>query len=282
MTNCSGLHGVMNALSSSFGWRCKPALDSNVVEISTGRFHVDGEPVTLLVTERPDGALVASDGGDSWRRLVESGYSPHSKALNDLWAILVRWYRLEASDSNRIFVTVPDWSEAPYELSRLADALVAVDALDMLGLPPQEPTARLADDVEAWLRGQSDLVTAVEHKPRIDLPRLNERVIPSLRVSTLERPSLLVQVATSGKNQPFEHAYALFGQVRKAGLPHEGSLTLLGGSLDEWSPTKIRMLGDVSIVGFWDYRHLVTGFLEGQTPDDAVLLPDGQTIPIDV
>lgn len=281
MTHCSDLHGVMAALSTSFGWRCKSGIGDGVAEISTGRFHVDGEPVILLVAQRPDGALVASDGGDSWRRLVESGYSPHSKALENLWMILTRWYRLETSDNNRLYVTVRDWAEAPYEFSRLADALVSVDALDMLGLPPQEPTARLADDVEAWLRGQTNLVTTVERKPRIDLPRLNERVIPTLRVSTAERPSLLVQVATSGKNPPFEHAYALFGQVNKAGLPRQGSLTLLEGSLDEWSPGKIRMLGDVSFVGFWEYRQLVTDFLKGDTPDDTVLLPEGRTIPLD-
>jgi hypothetical protein len=58
-------------------------------------------------------------------------------------------------------------------------------------------------------------------------------------------------------------------------------LTVLGGNVDSWNAGRLRALSDVTFVGFWTHRALLSAFLlEDHIPDDPILVPEGMDVPM--
>jgi hypothetical protein len=171
-------------------------------------------------------------------------------------------------------------SRAAYAVNRLADAVVAVDALRVVCVPKQVKGRFLADEVEDYLRGRKG-ITNVQKTPGVVLrPGLTIR--PSMTVDTPTRSGVLVQAgATSSKTQAFEHAFTTFGLVHRSNIPMSRRLAVLGGKVGSWNPGRLRALSEVTFVGFWAHPELFTAFLLGEgLPDDPVLVPPGMDVPM--
>jgi hypothetical protein len=267
---------VFATIEEMFVWSCRPLPDGRRVAIRTNRMTADSEPVVLYATSSLD-QLTVSDGGETLNRLGDGSFDLEDKALAAIWEESLHTYRLSTTDG-RVFIQT-SISRAPYALSRFADALVALDALRVLGVPSTSRSKTLADEVGDYLSGLFD-ARNVKRSPGIRL-RGGISITPALSVSTPARPRVLVQPgasrATSG---PFDHAFTTMNLARRGGFTHEELLVVLGGRVQSWPHAKLRALADEAFVGFWDSRGQIERFLRGETPDDPLMTPPGFDVPL--
>jgi hypothetical protein len=277
VTDCVELEPVLQALMVTYGWRCRRVPgDVGVLEVSTGRRQISGEPVRLRVRVEDNGAVVASDGGESLLRLVDAGLDRGDPAMMALWTETLRTYRLKEYD-DRVYVEAPA-EEAAHALNRLADALVALDGLSLVCVPPQTRSRTLTDEVESYLRQRYE--NHVRRMPSIQLAG-GLSIKPSMAVDTPDRDGIVVQTgAASDRSAAYEHAFTLFSKAARGGLPIPKRLVILGGQVGTWSASDLRILGDVAFVGFRAHIDLVLPFLEGKVPDDTILTPTGVSVPL--
>lgn len=275
--NCDDIAPIVAALESRYGWNCRPVPGRpNVVEVSTGRRLIDGEPVRLLVRLDGGEVIVASDGGRSLLRLRDAGFDVDDMLLTSLWEEALRTHRVSELD-DRVFVQAPV-RHAAEALSRLADTVVALDGLQIVAVPKQAKGLSLASEVEAYLRTRPR-IHEVRKSPGIKV-RPGLMVRPSLSVVTESRGEILIQAgATSSKTQAFDHAFATFGLIG-TGVPIMSRLTILGGRPASWTVGRLRALSEVTFVGFWEHKEQILTFLEDNVPDDPVLVPPGIDVPM--
>lgn len=276
--NCSDISSILTTLENQYGWRCRPVPGRpDVVEVSTGRRLIDGEPVRLLVRLDGGDVIVASDGGRSLLRLRDAGFDVDDSLLTSLWEEALRTYRVSELD-DRVFVQAPV-GRAGEALARLADTVVALDGLQVVAVPKQVKGSTLASEVETYLRTRPRL-SNVRKSPGIKV-RQGLTVRPSLSVASETRGEILIQAgATSSKNQAFDHAFATFGLIERAGIPMPSRLTILGGQPASWTAGRLRALSEVTFVGFWEHRAQIISFLEEEVPNDPVLVPPGIDVPM--
>ncbi|WP_270886265.1 hypothetical protein [Pedococcus sp. 5OH_020] len=277
--NCDDISSVLAAMASAYRWQCRTVPERpDVVEVSTGRTWFDGEPVRLLARVDESAAIVASDGGQAMLRLRDAGFDVEDPIFTALWEESLRIYGLSELD-DRVFVQA-DLSRGAHALSRLADGLLALDALRVLAVPPQDRGLSLADEVEDYLRSRPQM-GLIRKSPPVTLRR-GLVIRPSMTVETPSGEEVLVQAgSTSSRTQAFDHAFATFGLAARADIPMAHRLTVLGGKVNSWAPGRVRALGDVSFVGFWEHRDLIVRFLEeAGTPDDPVLIPANIHLPL--
>lgn len=123
---------LVEVLAGSYGWRTQP-VDGQGMAISTGRTHFDGEPVTLFASV-VGGVLTVTDEGETWRRVIESGWDSCNETLNMLWERVTRAYLVDCSRerSGRVLsVRVSSLADAS-TVARLADSVCAVSLLGLL------------------------------------------------------------------------------------------------------------------------------------------------------
>lgn len=277
MTDCQQISPVLRDINR-VQWTCREIAGGRT-EVLTDRRRLDGEPVRLMVRIDGDGdAVVASDGGETLASLRDHGFDVTDPVLDAVWRELLYQARVGEADG-RVFVQVP-LAEAPHGLTRLADACVALDALQVVGLPPRTRPKTLAGEVEDFLRASLG-DDRVKRQPTLMLGG-GFRVTPALVVTeTPNRGQVIVQTgaATSGL-QAWDHAYATFGLAARGGVPMNQRLAVLGGSVGTWGQHRLRALADLAFVGFWSQREQVRSFLEGQIPNDSLMLPPGVDVPL--
>jgi Domain of unknown function DUF1828 len=279
MTDCRDISTMLARLADLYGWDCRPVPGrGDVVELSTGRTWHDDEQVRLLLRVDGGDTVVVSDGGRALVRLRDVGFDLDDPLFASLWAETLRTYRLGELD-DRLYVQA-DMSRAAHAVNRLADAVVAVDALRVVCVPKQVRGRSLADEVEDYLRSRKG-ITNVQKTPGVPL-RHGLRITPSMTVDTPTRNGVLIQAgATSSKNQAFDHVFTTFGLVDRSNIPMNRRLAVLGGTVGSWNPGRLRALSEVTFVGFWAHPELFTAFLLGERPpDDPVLVPPGMDVPM--
>lgn len=265
MTTCADLTEVLARLTSDSDWRCE-SLDSDRVLLTTGRSRADSEPVRLFVRLVEDSLLV-SDGGEILNRLADFGFSLDDEVLADVWRAALRTYRVEESDG-RVFLQIP-LAAAAHGLRRMADALVALDALQIIAVPPT-PRRTFVDEVEGFLRSSN---RRVRRGPRINMGS-GLTLSPALEVGT-ERGDVYVQPgAASSATQAFDHAFSLFTlAASRAHIAPDQRLSVLGGGPSAWSRGRLLALAEVSYVGFFEDRERIDRFLDGDVPRQTLMLP---------
>lgn len=280
MTLCDNeLSGVLHELAESFLWRCKQLPESgDLAEISTGRRRADSEPIRLYVRMPDSDTILASDGGETISALGDAGFDREDALMSALWDEALRTYRLDELDG-RVFLQSP-LATAAHALARLADGCLALDALRVVALPPRNRPATLAAEVEDYLR-RVYADGLVRRAPQLRL-RGGVRVSPALEVRTPARGGVYVQPgAASSPTQSYDHAYATFALIgQRSDVPITNRLVVLGGSAASWNLNKLRALSDVAFVGFWQDRGRLRDFLDGDTPDDPLMLPEGVQAPL--
>lgn len=270
------LADILAAIESDYRWDCRGLPDGKRVVITTNRVRADAEPVKVNVALTDD-VLIVSDGGETLNRLADASFDVNDSALAPIWAEALKTYRVQEADG-RVFLQTPV-EYAPHALNRFADALVALDALQVIGIPPVARARTLADEVEDFLAGLYDL-PQVQRKPQIRLSG-GITIIPALRVETPARGGVLVQPgAATSVTQSYDHAYAMMSLARRGGVGFQNCLVVLGGSVNTWNFHRLRALSDVSFVGFWEDREQVHRFLDGETPDDPLMVPPGFDVPL--
>jgi len=225
----------------------------------------------------PD-TLVASDGGETLNRLFDAGFDREDPALDSIWREALRMYRLYEA-SGRVFLQMP-LARAAHDLNRLSDALVALDGLRVIAMPPHHQARTLADQAEDYLRQVSTDDSRVHRRPEV---RASSGLLlrPALAIDTLERGRIFVQPgSTSSKTQSFDHAYTTFHLFPDAQIAKENRLVILGGSLRSWNFSRLRILTDVAYVGFLSERARITRFLYGSIPTDPLMSGDSVAEPI--
>lgn len=277
MSLCDGeLADILSIVETRYRWTCRPLPDGRRVIITTNRVRADSEPVKLHASLADD-VLTVSDGGQTLNLLADASFDPNDPVLSPVWREALSTYRLQEADG-RVFVQTP-LAYAPHALNRFADALVALGALQVIGIPPAGRARTLADEVEDYLASLYDS-RQVQRKPQI---RLSEgiNIIPALRVETPARGGVLVQTgAATSVTQSYDHAYALMSLARRGGVSAQNCLVVLGGSVNTWNYHRLRALSDISFVGFWEDREQVHSFLDGETPDDTLMVPPGFDVPL--
>jgi hypothetical protein len=279
MTNCDDISTVMADLSTGYGWTCIPVPNRNdILEVSTGRTWHDAEPLVLMVRVDDGSTIVASDGGRTLLRLRDAGFEMDEAVFTTLWNEALRAYRIRQLD-DRLFVQA-DMGMAAEAVARLADAMLAIEGLRVVCIPRQERGRSLADEVEEYLRVRPG-ITAVHKSPVVSLAQ-GLTIRPSMTVDTNVRQGVLLQTgATSSRTQAYDHAFTTFGLADRGRVPMEKRLTVLGGRAETWTPGRLRALSEVTFVGFWAHRDLVTQFLTAKrVPDDPILVPSGTNIPL--
>lgn len=274
----STLAAVLSSIADRDGWRCEALTADDRALITTGRHRADREPIRLLARLVDSETLLVSDGGDTLSALLDVGFDRNDLLHEGLWQEALRTYRVSEVDG-RVFLQAP-LGQAAFHLNRLADALVALDGLRITALPPVKRSHTLADQVEDYLRSTYGERATIKRAPEV---RLTGGLIlrPAMRVDTPERSGVLVQPgATSSPTQSYDHAYATFHLAERGGIPKEQRLVVLGGSVGAWNPTRLRALADLAYVGFYSEREQVRAFLDGETPEDSVLLPHGLDAPM--
>ncbi len=270
------LAGIFAAIADDFAWRCRALPDGRRVEITTSRTTANSESVVLLAVLH-DGTLTVSDGGETINRLADADFDIADRVLGTLWSEALRTYRLHETEG-RLFVQTP-LSEAPYVLNRFADALVALDSLRLLGIPSSSRPKTLADEVSDYLAGLYRPEN-ISKKPQIHLAG-GVVISPALEVHTPQRPRVLVQPgAATSVTQSYDHAHTTMSLARRGGIPQQELLVVLGGTVASWNAHRLRALADLAFVGFWQERDSVKDFLDGDTPDDPLMVPIGSTVPM--
>lgn len=281
MTLCDDeLSGVLGELAGRFLWQCKQLPESGgLAEISTGRRRADSEPVRLYVRMPDRDTILVSDGGETLSALGDAGFDRDDPLMSALWNEALRTYRLDELDG-RVFLQSP-LATAAHALARLADGCLALDALRVVALPPRNRPVTLAAEVEDYLRHVYADDGLVRRAPQLRL-RGGVRVSPALEVRTPARGEVYVQPgAASSPTQSYDHAYATFALVeQRSDVPITNRLVVLGGSAASWNLNKLRALSDVAFVGFWQDRSRLRHFLDGDTPDDPLMLPEGVQAPL--
>jgi hypothetical protein len=279
MTDCRDISTMLATLSDLYGWGCRPVPGrEDVVEVNTGRTWHDDEQVRLLLRVDGSHTVVASDGGQALLRLRDAGFDLDDPLCASLWTESLRTYRLEEVD-DRLYIQI-EMSRAAHAVNRLADAIVALDALRVVCVPKQVKGRSLADEVEDYLRGTKG-ITNVHKSPEVALTH-GLTIKPSLTVDTPSRSAVLIQAgSTSARTQSYDHAFTTFGLVHRSGVPMNRRLTVLGGNVESWNAGRLRALSDVTFVGFWTHRALLSAFLlDDHLPDDPILVPEGMDIPM--
>lgn len=271
------LRPVLAALAERYGWACEPLRNDRRVFVTTGRVTADAEPIRLLVRLDEGDALVMSDGGETLGRLFDEAFSRDDPVFESLWRDALKTYHvLEADD--RVYLQAP-LLQAAQALNRFADALVALDGLRVVAWPPLARTRTLADEVEDFLADRYSR-KAVIRAPRIRLPG-GLVITPALRVDTGNREGVLVQPGSAAaQTHSFEHAYTTFTLAERGPIPITNRLVVLGGSVERWNANRLRALADVAFIGFWRHREPMERFLDGEIPDDPVMVPSGVDIPL--
>lgn len=274
----SNLAAVLSTITKRDGWRCEALPSDDRALISTGRHRADSEPIRLLARLADSETLLVSDGGDTLSALLDVGFDRADVLHEGLWQEALRTYRLSELDG-RVFLQTP-LAQAAFHLNRLADALVALDGLRIVALPAVKRSHTLADQVEDYLRSTYGQEANIKRSPEIRLTG-GLTVRPSLQVDTPQRTGVLVQPgSTSSPTQSYDHAYTTFGLAAQGGIPKERRLVVLGGSVGSWNATRLRVLSSLAYVGFYAERKHVRAFLDGETPEDSILLPHGLDIPM--
>lgn len=280
MTDCRDISTMLATLSDLYGWDCRPMPSrEDVVEVSTGRTWHDDEQVRLLVRVDSGDTVVASDGGRALLRLRDAGFDLEDPLFASLWTEALRTYRLDEVD-DRLYIQA-DMSRAAHAVNRLADAVVAIDALRVVCVPKQVKGRSLADEVEDYLRRRKG-ITNLHKTPEVRLTH-GLTIKPSLTVDTPTRSAVLIQAgSTSARTQSYDHAFTTFGLVHRSGVvPMNRRLTVLGGRVESWNSGRLRALSDVTFVGFWAHPALLSAFLlEDHLPDDPILVPEGMDVPM--
>jgi hypothetical protein len=272
------LAAVLSTITERYGWRCETLASDDRALISTGRHRADSEPIRLLARLIDSETLLVSDGGETLSALLDVGFDRADVLHEGLWQEALRTYRLSEVDG-RVFLQAPI-AQAPFHLNRLADALVALDGLRITALPPIKRSHTLADQVEDYLRTTYGPKANIKKSPEIRLAG-GLTVRPSLQVDTPQRTAVLVQPgSTSSQTQSYDHAYTTFDLAARGGIPKERRLVVLGGSVGSWNATRLRALSRLAYVGFYAERKHVRKFLDGETPEDSILLPHGLDAPM--
>lgn len=153
MNVCEGpIAAILNAVTSDYGWSCFPLPESDAALISTGRRYSDSEPVELHVRPADTKSLVISDGGETLNRLVDAGLNLEDDVHTTILSEALYDNRLETVDG-KVFIHVSN-DRAHHALPRFADALIGLDTLRLVLLPPTVRTSHLADEVETFLKAQ--------------------------------------------------------------------------------------------------------------------------------
>lgn len=271
------LAATFAAIESNFRWRCRPLPDGQRIGVTTSRMLADSEPLTLQVALSED-VLTVSDGGETLNRLAGASFDVADPVLANVWKEALRTYRIHETDGRVFLQTRID--RAAHALNRFADALIALDGLRVLGIPPGHRTRTLADEVEHYLASIYE-PHQVRHKPQIRLVD-GIMITPALRVETPSRGGVIVQPgAATSTTQSYDHAYATMGLARRGGFLQQHCLVVLGGRVAAWNVNRLRALSDIAFVGFWEDREQVRRFLDGSTPDDALMVPAGFNVPLE-
>lgn len=274
----SNLADVLSTVAERYGWRCEILPSDDRALISTGRHRADSEPIRLLARLADSETLLVSDGGDTLSVLLDVGFDRADVLHEGLWQEALRTYRLSELDG-RVFLQSP-LAQAAFHLNRLADALVALDGLRITALPPIKRANGLVDQVEEYLRSSYGQKVTIKRSPQVHLPG-GLTLRPALQVDTPQRPGVFVQPGSaSSPTQSYDHAYTTFGLAAQGGIPKERRLVVLGGSVGSWNATRLRVLSSLAYVGFYAERKHVRAFLDGETPEDSILLPHGLDIPM--
>lgn len=114
---------LLSDLTAFWGWELVPSEGQAHAELLTGRTSPDAEPVVVHVTHTPAG-LLASDSGETWRRLNEAGYSPAGAGRT----------HQPAGTLNRQLTTVG----STHQVALLADAAVGIGSHILLDAPGTE------------------------------------------------------------------------------------------------------------------------------------------------
>lgn len=276
MSLCEGVLGpVLDRVRSQYGWRCYVDGDPAVAIVDTGRATATSEPVSLYVREMGAGTLILSDRGETLSRLADEGFSLDDPVHSALWDEAMYTYRVNLLD-DRVFVQT-SLDRASSDFARFGDALVALDALRLVALPPSVRSRGLADDVEDYLKSQFT-AAKVDRKPLVRL-RHGVTIQPALRVNT-DRAVLVQPGSASSRTQSYDHAHTLFSLAGRGGVPMSERLVVLGGDVREWDNARLRLLADEAYVGFWSYRGPIDEFLSGSLPDDPLMTPPEIEIPL--
>lgn len=272
------LGAVFTTLTEGYGWRCAALPPDDRVLITTGRHRADSEPVRLLARLADDETILVSDGGETLSVLLDVGFDRSDVLHEGLWQEALRTYRLSEVDG-RVFIQTP-LSQAAFQMNRLADALVALDGLRMVALPPIKRAHTLVDQVEEYLRSAYGNKANIKRSPEIRLTG-GLTLRPALQVDTHHRPGVLVQPGSrSSPTQSYDHAFTTFGIAARGGIPLERRLVVLGGSVESWNANRLGVLSDLAYVGFYAERDHVRRFLDGETPESRILLQHGLDIPM--
>jgi hypothetical protein len=268
MNVCDGpLGGVLRIIATDLGWECEPLPDGRAI-VSTGRRYADSEHVEIHLAAHAD-IFNLSDGGEMLSRLHAAGFDAedgvHAAMLRDL----LHEYRVAFSDG--VVSATASVQNAPHVLSRMADALLGLDALRVLAPPVVKRPRTFARAVEDYLREQfSD--DAVQ--PNQAVTFVGQTVRPSFTVLAKRGPIYIQTAATTSGVQGYEHAFFTFSMAAEENVPMERRLAILGGSLRSWSLPRLTVLAERTNVALWEEsRGELDAFLSGVRSRTGLLIP---------
>lgn len=268
MNVCDGpLSGVLRIIATDLGWECEPLPDGRAI-VSTGRRYADSEPVEIYVAAHAD-MFNLSDGGETLSRLQADGFDAedgvHAAMLRDL----LHEYRVAFSDG--VVTATAAVQNAPHVLSRMADALLGLDALRVLAPPVVKRPRTFARAVEDYLREQfSD--DAVQPNKTVTFD--GQMVRPSFTVTAKRGPIYVQAAATTSGLQGYEHAFFTFSMAAQAEVPFEQRLAILGGTRKSWAPSRLSVLAERANVALWEESgRELDAFLSGVKTKSGLLIP---------
>ncbi|MGJ9414232.1 DUF1828 domain-containing protein [Aeromicrobium sp. CF4.19] len=268
MNVCEGpLSGVLRVITADLGWECEPLPDGRAI-ISTGRRYADSEPVEIYMAAHAD-MFDLSDGGETLSRLHAGGYDAEDAVHQAMWRDLLHEYRVSFSDG--VVTSTATVQNAPHVLSRMADALLGLDALRVLAPPVVKRPRTFARAVEDYLREQfSDEAVEANRNVTFD----GQTVRPSFTVTAKRGPIYVQAAATTSGHQGYEHAFFTFSMAAQAEVPFEQRLAILGGTRRSWTPSRLTVLAERANVALWEESGgELDAFLSGVKSKSGLLIP---------
>jgi hypothetical protein len=270
MTMCDEtLAAVLEHLSGE--WSCRSLGGGGLLIIGTAHYS-DGDSVELLA-QVANNEITLSDGGETLARLELAGVNVETGRARQIWSALMRAHGVESAHG-RVLLRGPA-ADGGALIAAMSDALVNLDGLRLMA--PSSRTPRFSERLVSFLQAEFEYV--VEH------PELRGRSGSSYRVTaaagSADRPVYIQALA--GSSQPArvraaEHGFVLSSDVDGAVLPQQ-KLIVLDQPVEQWHPSRLKLLSQVAYIGSWRARERLVGFIQATTaPGSKLLLEEDEQI----
>lgn len=232
------------------GWRCSQG--DGFLTIETPFRYSDGGTVELYAEERPDGAVLFTDYGESFRFLQTYGLEPLRSGLRKQIIELALELGGATTSEGAIEVVVPQRADVFDGLARLGQIVTRVSDLALLARGSLAAT--FPDAVEEFLRSRLRFAE-VERNGTLSGRATTHKVDLLVRTQeALTALAALSAVTANGANAQTAFTIQKFADIAALGDGAPQRVTVIDDSADVWSEALRRQLQNFSDVVDWERR----------------------------